>query len=151
MIKIYNKIEYNINDDYSFKDFTGRSNLEVSGIVYGSCFSQEIPDNHIFPNDMTGVTFIKCNLDNVFIPVGNTIIDCSQRRFFVQNDKNDWLINDWQDWLLDVNDKPTMPTNHKYFTKFGLPMPLPEDIPIAKADEPIDLIKVAEIKKLEII
>ena len=143
MIKTYNKTEYNLNDDYSFKDFTGRSNLEVSGIIYGSCFSQEIPDNHIFPDNMTGVTFIKCNLDNVFIPAGNTIIDCSQRIFFVQNDKNDWLINE-----LNL---PIMPVNHKYFTKFGLPMPLPEDIPIVKAEEPIDLIKVAENKKLEII
>ena len=44
-----------------------------------------------------------------------------------------------------------MPVNHKYFTKFNLPMPLPEDIPQIKSDEPIDLIKVAEIKKLEII
>ena len=143
MIKIYNQTEYNLNDDYSFQDFTGRSNLEVSGIVYGSCFSQEITDNHIFPDDMTGVIFIKCNLDNVFIPAGNIVIDCSQRRFFVQNDKNDWLINE--------KNEPIMPVNHKYFTKFNLPMPLPEDIPQIKSDEPIDLIKVAEIKKLEII
>src|SRR3990167_602993 len=133
MIFTYNKTEYNLNDDYSFKDFTGRSNLEVSGIIYGSCFSQEIPDNHIFPDNMTGVTFIKCNLDNVFIPAGNTIIDCWQRRFKVQNDLNDWL--------LDKNNQPTMPTNHKYFTKFNLPMPLPEDIPLIKVDEVIDLIK----------
>lgn len=149
MIFIYNKTEYNINDEFSFKDFAGKpakhhyENMPSNIVIYGSCFSQETPDIHIFPENLTGVTFIKCNLENVFIPIGNTIIDCSQRRFFVQNDKNDWLI--------DINNNPTMPTNHKYFTKLGLPMPLPKDIPITKVDEAVDLIKVAEIKKLEII
>ena len=146
----YKKIEYNINDEFSFKDFAGKQakhhyeNMPSNIIIYGSCFSQEIPDIHIFPEDMTGVKFIKCNLDNVFIPTGNTIIDCWQRRFKVQNDMNDWLIN-------EIN-QPTMPTNHKYFTKLGLPMPLPKDIPQIKVYEVIDLVKVAEeIKKLEII
>lgn len=143
MIITYNEIQYDCSDEFSFKDFTGRANLNPLGVVYGSCFSQETPDSHIFPDNITGVTFIKCNLDNVFIPQGNTVIDCWQRRFKVQDDLNDWLIG--------TDNKPTMPFNHKIFTKLGLPMPLPKDIPPPKVSERIDLIKVAEIKKLEII
>src|SRR3990167_1381756 len=137
MIFTYNKTEYNLNDDYSFKDFTGRSNLEVSGIIYGSCFSQEIPDNHIFPDNMTGVTFIKCNLDNVFIPNGNTVIDCSQRRYQVQNDLNDWILNS--------DNTPKEPIDAKIFTKLNLPIPLPKDIPTKKVAERIDLFAKAEL------
>lgn len=144
MKQTYNQIDYDINPDYSFKDFTGRTNLgKMSGVIYGSCFSQETPGNHIFPDTMSGVTFIKCNLDNVFIPAGNIVIDCWQRKFKVQNDMNDWL--------LDANNNPTMPFNHKVFTKLGLPIPLVSGIPIKKVSEAVDLIKVAEIKKLEII
>lgn len=142
----YNNFEYNINDVYSFKDFTGRAAHvleDISGIVYASCFSNETPDAHIFPDNISGVIFIKCNLDNVFIPVGNTVIDCSQRRFKVQNDGNDWLI--------DGASKPTLPINHKIFTKFGLPMPKPMDIPAIRVTECVDLLEVAKTKKLEVI
>ncbi len=138
MIINYNK-KYNCSDEFSFKDFTGRSNLEVLGIIYGSCFSQEIPDSRIFPDTMTGVTFIKCNLDNVFIPNGNTVIDCSQRRFKVQNDLNDWITDD--------KGVPTEPINAKVFIKLELPMPETVDIPTYQVDTRIDLIKVAEAKK----
>lgn len=139
---IYNDIKYDINDEYSFKDFTGRSGLcfeKISGIVYASSFGNETPDNHIFPGTMSGVTFIKCNLDNVFIPIGNTVIDCSQRRFKVQNDGNDWLI--------DGSDNSVLPINYKIFTKFGLPIPQSKDIPITKMDETVDLIESAKIIK----
>lgn len=139
---IYNDIKYDINPEYSFKDFTGRSGLcfeKISGIVYASSFGNETSDNHIFPETISGVTFIKCNLDNVFIPSGNTIIDCSQRRFKVQNDGNDWLI--------DGMDKPTLPIDHNIFIKFNLPIPDPKDIPPKKVVETIDLKKVAMDKK----
>lgn len=139
----YNKTEYDINDAFSFKDFTGQShqNLDkISGVVYGSCFSNETPDVHIFPDNMTGVTFIKCNLMNVFIPAGNTVIDCNQTRFKVQTDLNDWILN--------PDNTPKEPTDAKIFTKFKLPIPLPQDIPTQKATERIDLFKVAEIKKI---
>ena len=145
----YNKIEYDCNDLFSYRDFGGKNakhhyeNISDGIIIYGSCFSQEIPDLHIFPDNLTGVTFIKSNLDNVYIPVGNTVIDCRQRRFKVQNDLNDWLI--------DVSNIPTMPINYKMFTKMGLPMPKPMDIPLVKVDEVVDLVKVAEVKKLEIV
>ena len=146
MKQTYNQIEYDINPEYSFKDFTNRSHqhLEnISGVVYRSCFSNDNPDAHIFPDTMTGVTFIYCNLDNVFIPAGNTVIDCSQKKFKAQNDLNDWLIDD--------KGKPTMPINHKAFTKQGLPVPKPADIPLVKGEKVVDLLEVAKLNVIEII
>lgn len=142
----YQDNEY--DEDLSFKDFTGlefhsRPEYDFSNkVIYQSCFSQETPDSDIF-KDVRRAIFIKCNLDNVLIPAGNTVIDCWQRRFKVQNDLNDWLI--------DVDNKPTMPIDHKIFTKFGLPIPDPKDIPSEKVREVIDLRKVAEAKAEEII
>ena len=79
---------------YSHKDFTGRflgERTDMNGLtIKGSCFSQEKPDTHCFPEDMTGVTFEYCNLDNCFIPAGNTVVEGSQRRYEVQNDGNEW-------------------------------------------------------------
>lgn len=91
--------------DYSHKNFTGQSFIErttsdgetviLNGqTITGSCFSHEKPDAHIFPDDMTGVTFINCNLDNCFIPAGNTVVGGSQRRFIVQDDGFDWIIDE---------------------------------------------------------
>lgn len=139
----YNKIEYDYNEVFSFKDFTNRTNIELSGVVYASCFSQETPDNQIFVAGMTGVTFIKCNLDNVSIPDGNTVIDCSQKRFKVQNDLNDWII--------DTANNPVEPVNAKIFVKLGLPIPKPEDIPVIKVDKVIDLLEKAKIESVKAI
>jgi len=82
---------------YSFNDFTG-ANLSGKTDMFdieirSSCFSQEKPDSNIFPQNMSGVTFINCNLDNCIIPAGNAVIDCSQRRFKAQDDGFDWLID----------------------------------------------------------
>lgn len=137
----YLETEYDIDDELSFKNFTGfefysRPEYDFSNkIVYQTCFSQETPDSDIF-KDVRGATFIKCNMDNVLIPDGNTVIDCWQRRYKVQNDLNDWLV--------DTTDKPTMPIDHKIFTKFGLPIPDPKDIPADKVEKVIDLRKEAE-------
>jgi hypothetical protein len=54
--------------------------------------------------------------------------------------------NDGNDWLIDKDNKPIMPFNHKIFTKFNLPMPKPEDIPLEKAKEAIDLVAIAKSK-----
>lgn len=121
--------EYEYNEEWSFKDFTGRTGLEVPNdiVIYRSCFSNETLDAKVFPDDMKGVTIIYSNLDNVFIPDGNTVIDCTQNRFKVQNDK--------EDWILDGTDKPLEPVNKKLFEKLGLsidPLDLPET-PLEKA------------------
>ena len=129
------------NDKYSKQDYTGKSLLnetDLEGIViYGSCFSQETPDTDVFPMIVKKITFYNCNLDNVkIVKPGWIVIGGSERRYKVQNDLNDWLIDD--------TNKPTIPIDHKIFTKLGLPMPKPEDIPIAKVNDRIDLMEIAK-------
>ena len=95
-----------INEKYSFKDFSGRdfSNLDPkkefdNTEIVGSCFYQENkPLSEIFPALMTGVTFKRCNLDNVKVPAGNTIITedwekCCNKQIHVQNDLRDWEVD----------------------------------------------------------
>ena len=82
---------------YSNKDFTGRNLSQATDLdgqtIINSCFSQEIPDTHVFPDGMKNVTFINCNLDNCFIPSGNIVQGGSQRRFKVQQDGFDWIVD----------------------------------------------------------
>ncbi len=124
---------------YSDKDFTGwdmSSREDMSNIIIeNSCFSHEIPGSTVFPVGMVGTTFIDCNLDNCLVPIGNTVIRGSQKRFECQNDLNDWLV--------DENCSPTMPVDHLIFEKMGLPIPCPEDIPEDPVCDRIDLLKLA--------
>lgn len=125
---------YECDDNFSAKDFTGRFLLDqdLNGkVIARSNFSHETPDTKVFPENMTGVTFINCNLDNVFIPEGNIVIECSQRRFKVQNDLNDWEV--------DNENKPTRPFNHQILTKKGIPLPDPKNIPKQKGEKIVDL------------
>ena len=65
------------------------------GIIIGTCFYQpERPNSDIFPAGMTGVTFKNCNLDNVLVPPGNTIIGGCHRQIKAQNDWSDWILDD---------------------------------------------------------
>lgn len=109
---------------YSSKDFTGqilKNKTDMNNqIIEGSCFSQETPDTHVFPEDMTGTTFIDCNLDNVFIPQGNTVQGGTQKRYKIQNDL--------RDWYLDENDNPIELVGLKYWQMNGYPTN-PNDIP----------------------
>ena len=120
--------------EYSHKDFTGRNLTECdfSGveIICGSCFSQENPDTVVFPDNMAGVTFRNCNLMNVFIPQGNTVINCQTDRFKVQNDLNDWLI--------DEKNVPLTVVDYIHFYKNKIPHPNPMDIPDEPVSERID-------------
>jgi hypothetical protein len=131
--------------ELSFRDFTNRefySRPEYdfnNKVIYATCFSNEEPDADIFGN-IKGATFIKCNLSNVLIPDGNTVIDCNITRFKVQNDLNDWII--------DETNTPIKPIDFKIFEKLELPLPKPEDIPETKVEEVIDLRKEAEAKKV---
>lgn len=143
----YNKQDFDYDEQWSFKNFT---NLNCTGLpdgitVYASTFYWEQPDYQTFRKDLSGVTFIKCNLDNLIIPEGNTVIDCSQKRFCCQNDGNDWEI--------DKDDLPVIPIcGEKIFLKYGLPVPKPEDIPLVKVEKAIDLMaKAVEIKEASII
>lgn len=88
--------------DYDDKDCTGwdlSDRADMDGLtIHGLCLSNESPDAKVLPPNLTGVTFIACNLDNIFIPDGNTLINCANRRFKVQDDG--------QDWEIDKNNKP---------------------------------------------
>ena len=88
------KIQYyesyiEVSDKFSFKDFTNKKLLSFYEkedfppglIIYRSQFYHEKPDQVTFPYGMYGVTFIDCNLNNVFLPTGNTYINCSNLRF----------------------------------------------------------------------
>ena len=128
------------SDEFSCKDFTGAPlvNINDGAYVYGACFSQEQPDSAIFRPGMKGVTFRNCNLANVIVLPGNTLVDCVTTRFQVQNDGNDWII--------DNANLPVKPMNYRMFEKRGLPMPAPVDIPAVKVAEPVDLIAAARAK-----
>ena len=136
-----------INQKYSFKDFIGQdfSSVDASEFnnteIVGSCFYQEnIPDAEIFPAGMTGVTFKRCNLDNVKVPTGNTVeSDCCHRKVKAQNDL--------EDWLLDAENKPTEPMRKVDYIRLGISID-PKDIPAEKIDESI--ISKTE-KELEVI
>lgn len=128
------------SDVFSQRDFTGASFVDIPDnvTVYGSCFSQETPGSAVFRLDMRGVTFRNCNLMNVDMPPGNTVIDCQTEQFKVQNDLNDWIVDDLG--------KPIAILNQKQFTKFGLPLPRAADIPATRAEEPVDLLAAAKAK-----
>lgn len=129
-----------INEKYSYKAFSyhglsfkDRPVSEFNNtIIRGSCFYQEWREGDkeiikdIFPDGMTGVTFEKCNLDNIFIPDGNTINEIKggcHRKIAVQND--------WDDWILDDDLRPIKPTNKEQRLKAGVSID-PKDIPKKK-------------------
>jgi len=123
--------EEKINEKYSYKDFMGGSlrNVKVeelnNTVIVGSCFYREgVPNCKVFPDDMVGVTFRSCNLDNVFVPLGNIVEkSCCHRNIKDQND--------WEDWILDKDLKPIEPMNKKQRFEVGVSID-PKDIPIIK-------------------
>ncbi len=135
MIINYNGIDYDVDDELSFKDFTGwdfndRPEYDFSNkIVYASCFSNETPDNAIFNLKTENTTFIKCNLMNVKVPDKSIVIDCQTQRFKVQNDLEDWIIS-------EVDNIPIEPLNKLVFEKLNISTD-PADIPPTKQDENI--------------
>lgn len=138
-----------INEKYSYKDFLDKdltslpaSDFNNSEIV-GSCFYQQAkPDTQVFPTRMTGVAFIRCNLDNVLIPSGNTIkSDCCHRKIVIQNDLEDWIVDDLG--------KPVEPVNRKVFERLGLSID-PKDIPLTKETVSVTKTKEEDAKQADI-
>lgn len=112
---------------YDDKDCTGwdlSDRTDMNGLtIHGLCLSNETPNAKVLPPDLKGVTFERCNLDNVFVPAGNILKDCSNRLFQVQNDGEDWHID--PKTLL-----PTMPINSHLFLNIGLsidPLNIPKN------------------------
>lgn len=124
---------------FSNRDFTGHSFVDIpdDSIVENSCFSQETPDKHIFRENMNKVIFRDCNLDNVFIPKGNIISNCSQKKFAVQNDKEDWIV--------DETNSPVVPIAQKQYETLGLSID-PNDIPPVKMEQSIITVTMEEIQ-----
>lgn len=125
--------------DYSRKDFTGRTFIEATDLngkeIIGSCFSQEKWREDVFPPDMSGVTFINCNLDNCHIPEGNTVIGGSNRYFEAQTDGHDWELAE--------DGFPTNILNWLPFYKFGITHPNPLELPEEQVEEAIDYLSVS--------
>ena len=131
-----------LNTKHSFKawpyhnlSFKDKSAEEFSNsIIRGACYYQEAEYNEdslsttpkdpkvdIFPDGMTGVIFDRCNLWNVIVPPGNTVLpNCGIGRIRVQND--------WQDWILGTDNKPVEPMDKDKRIEKGISI-LPEDIP----------------------
>ena len=81
--------KFEANEQFSFKSFVNQSvrdhysteQLSPGIVIYRSSFYHEVPNSKSFPDDMTGVMFIDCNLDNVVLPPGNYTVNCSQKVF----------------------------------------------------------------------
>lgn len=85
-------------NEYDNQDMTGwdlSDRKDMSGLtITGLCLSHEKPEANVLPPDLTGTTFIHCNLDNVFISPGNMLIESSNRMFKCMEDGQDWLVDD---------------------------------------------------------
>ena len=121
------------NEKYSHKDFTGQSFKDIlaeefnNSEIVGSCFYHEAHEDElevlkdVFPANVIGMKLINCNLDNVKIPVGAELVgNCCNRRIKVQNDT--------EDWVLDDNMNPIEPINKKRRLRQGISID-PKDIP----------------------
>lgn len=103
--------------------------------IVGTSFAQEEPDTDVFPPDMVGVTFTKCNLGNCNIPPGN-IVECFNKHYKVQNDQEYWVV--------DKKLNPIEPLSPKRYDKFGLSKD-PKDIPTEKMEKSI-IVQAEETK-----
>jgi hypothetical protein len=134
---------YNHDTDYSYKDFSYRDfiddiKVDLSGkVIAGSVFYREQPGSIIFPETMTGVTFVKCNLDNIVIPPGNVLIECENKTWSAQKDGEDWIVD---------KGSPVEPVTKDKFIELGISVD-PADIPKEKLKEPITSIKNREKEK----
>ncbi len=122
-----------INEKYSFQDFTGKTLTDIppeefnNTVIIGSSFFHfNKPNTWVFPENMTGVVFKQCNLDNVYIPIGNFIITEGNDK---STNKKIKTQNDLDDWILDDNLNPLEPMNKEERLKAGVsinPLDIPE-------------------------
>lgn len=127
-----------VNDKYSFKGFAhhglsfkDRPASDFNNTcIKGSSFYQEWVEGDteiikdIFPDGMTGVEFVRCNMDNIEVKIGNTVDATSSRnKIKVQNDL--------EDWKLDSSLKALEPMDKDRFIEEGKSID-PKDIPSEK-------------------
>jgi hypothetical protein len=115
--------------------------------IKGSIFYQESsyndidPIKDIFPIDMAGVIFQRCNLDNVLVRPGNIMEDAdgiptTNNKVRVQNDLEDWVLN--------TGNSAVVPVNKKMFERLGLSTD-PKDIPPTKLEESVITTRLKEL------
>lgn len=121
------------NEKYSHKRFTNQSFIDVdpeefnnSEIVGSSFYQEDAPFSNIFPAGMTGVTFIRCNLGNVVIPIGASRSGGCNEHSKVQNDRETWVV--------DIDQKPVEPIHKRHFDILNLSTD-PKDIPSTMMDK----------------
>lgn len=139
-------ITYTCDDALSFKvftnwDFISRPSYDFAGkVIYGTSFYQERLDADIFGKALPGTIFVNCNLDNVRIPLGATVIGCSQKAILVQNDL--------RDWELDAQSKPVKACNEEYWIAQSIsvdPAHIPEEKIVISKDQTL-VEKLLELK-----
>jgi len=144
---VQNGVSYDCDERYSFKDFGGQ-NLTArddmtNRTICRSSFSNETPDAvDVFPPDMTGTTFLQCNLDNVLIPniEKNTVVDGSVRRFKTQNDGMPWIVD-------PQTLAPVEPLDEDSFQQLGLstdPAKIPKSALVDVKGEPINILTLRQ-------
>jgi hypothetical protein len=66
-------LSYQVFTNWDFRD---RPEYKFEGsTIIASYFYNEKPNSEIFFSTMTGVVFVRCNLDNIKIPAGNILIE----------------------------------------------------------------------------
>jgi len=140
----YEEIEQseNYSREFSNKEIrVGKVNIPNDVIVSRADFRRELPGGqdyepeHIFREDMAGVTFICSYLDNVFVPSGNTIVTevngagCGSYKMYHRE-------NDLENWIVDEDGNPIEPLEKEMFIRKEISID-PDDIPSERLLEPI--------------
>ena len=124
----------NLNKKYSYKSLKRQSFVDVDARefnhtdIVGSSFYQNEPYTDVFPSNITGVTFINCNLDNVEIPSGATVNNGTNKHIRTMNDGEYWIVG--------KDGKPVEPRDKERYVEFGLSID-PKNIPATPLAEPI--------------
>lgn len=132
------------DDELSFRDFSGwnfdpREGFDFSGkTIYASSFSQESPETIVFSDETKNVTFVKCNLMNVVLPLNSTVIGSNQTTYAMQNDLRTWVVE--KDCALGpflCKYAPVKLMNEEYWELKGYSVD-PDDIPNQKIEREED-------------
>jgi hypothetical protein len=127
-----------INEFFSYNSFENKSFIDYepdlfnNSIIYGSNFSQKNHRTIIFPENITELYMLRCNLDNVYIRPGIKIYECSNKQIK--------LMNDLEYWELNEEGLPIEPRDKNEFEKLHISI-YPKDIPKEKMNMPITYLK----------
>lgn len=137
-----------INTKYSYKSLNRQSFTKIdpkdfTGEIIGSSFFQINPFTDVFPPNLTGVIFTRCNLDNCNVPIGCVVVGGTNKHIKIQNDQEYWIVDDQL--------KPISPRDPDKFDLCNLSKDS-KDIPIVTIEEPIAVTydpKIVEERKIQ--